>query len=171
MLITTFIGPVFSGKSTALVRLQKKYSEPLFTFTTKEKIVGKVLTNTTHGGSNYPVIYISNFSQITKRKVLLIDELQFADPRELIIFLLKERKEQQIYFAGLNLSWKQTTFPAIEIAISLSTNIQLLHATCNCGNTAIYSAQTKINSTEGIIREGRSFFTPICGKCLLGKEK
>jgi len=169
------IGPMFSGKSTKLIQVIKKYK----TLNKKLIIIKPSLDNRYTNDSEIcthdmekqqcTIIDCSELSSILTHKdyilsdIIIIEEGQFfLNLFTTIQQLLNDNKT--IYISALNGDSNQELFGEIYRLIPICDNIEFLQALCldcNDGTPAIYSKRLSLN-TEQILVAGASEYKAVC---------
>ena len=171
------VGPMFSGKSTELVRRLKRmqaakkpylslvYSKDNRYFSEDEAVIG------THDQLSAPARKIPSLSDVPQADIdavdtIVIDEGQFfASTLHYVPTWLYQGKN--VIVAALNSTWQQQPFPGISQLYAIATRITHLTAICTmCGRDAPYSKKLCEN---GLIVEigGAEKYTAVCGSCFM----
>lgn len=172
-MITLITGPMFSGKTTEMIR-----------YLTRAKIAGKnvillrpiadVRDFLTHDGREIEIKevfverIIGSFSDINEYDVIGVDEVQFfqyPDVAKHIDILANRGKD--LYIAGLNGTSEKTPFDAVQQLIPLSENIIKLNAICiECGSDhGAFTYYTEGKKTESVKVGGKESYTALCREC------
>lgn len=176
--INLILGPMFSGKSTELLRnirrfnfkkmstvvvafeLDNRYSE-------QERVV-------THDKFEYPAIKCRTIYSIMDRlkdyEVIGIDEGQFyPDLVEACEELAKLGKV--VFISALSGNFKREAFDVIARIIPKCESIQHILAICyNCKNDANYTLRLSLEEDE-IVIGGDNMYKPACRKCFMNYQK
>lgn len=173
MSLELIIGPMFSGKTSELIRQYTKYKiagkNPLAIKSSIDIRYDK-LNITTHAGVKIPALSTDRLAHVEispETTVICIDELQFyPDAYEMIIEYLK--RNYRIICSCLNGNFKQEPFPSISMLIPYATNIIQLTSICNsCScDTAVLSIRLSKDDTE-IKIGGSDEYVPMCTKCYI----
>ena len=170
--IELILGPMFSGKSTRLIGLIRKY-----TYKAKKTIMIKFFADkryseksevVTHDLLKYDSIDCKNlrehFDQIKAYDVIGIDEGQFfPDLVEVCEELALMKKT--IIVAALNGDFRMEPFPVIAKLISKADKIKLLKAYCfHCHKDAKYSLRI-VQSNETVLIGAGEAYKPACREC------
>jgi thymidine kinase len=192
--LTTITGPMFSGKTTELLRIYKReeiaqrksllFKPKLDTRYSENNVVN-------HDGQKIPAIiaekpediyqsvidYLESEDQKTKPlKSVFIDEIQFFDSS--IIHVIKQilDKEINIYTSGLNQTSEGDPFPFkdnknnIGFLMAISDFVTHLDAVCNiCGEVATKTYRQG-NQRETVIIGGFDLYQARCTKCFRKKQ-
>lgn len=153
MIIEIITGPMFSGKSTELIRAVKReaYAKKrtgIFKPSTDKRYKGNSIV--THDGLSFPTYTIpptekgvEKIYQIVKQNnldIVGIDEIQFF-PTSLIDLCEKLVNEKiKVIVTGLNLDFRGEPFEVVSKLLAKADNIRYLTAVCSiCGNVATRS--------------------------------
>ena len=170
--IELIIGPMFSGKSTRLIGLIRKY-----TYKAKKTIMIKFFADkryseksevVTHDLLKYDSIDCKNlrehFDKIKAYDVIGIDEGQFfPDLVEVCEELALMKKT--IIVAALNGDFRMEPFPVVAKLISKADKIKLLKAYCfNCHKDAKFTLRI-VQSNETVLIGAGEAYKPACREC------
>ena len=170
--IELILGPMFSGKSTRLIEVIRKY-----TYKAKKTIMIKFFGDkryseksevVTHDLIKYDSIDCKNltdsFEVIKNYDVIGIDEGQFfpdlVEVSEKLAMLNKI-----VIISALNGDFRMEPFPVISRIISKADKIKLLKAYCfNCHKDAKFSLRI-VQSNETVLIGAGEAYKPACRKC------
>ena len=170
--IELILGPMFSGKSTRLIELMRKY-----VYKAKKTIMVKYYADqryseksevVTHDLIKYDSINCkllrNSFDTLKQYDVIGIDEGQFfSDLVEVCEELALMGKI--ILIAALNGDFRMEPFPVIQRIISKSDKIKLLKAYCfNCHKDAKFSLRI-VQSNETVLIGAGEAYKPACREC------
>ena len=170
--IELIIGPMFSGKSTRLIGLIRKY-----TYKAKKTIMIKYFADqrysdksevVTHDYLKYDSIDCKNlrehFEKLKNYDVIGIDEGQFfPDLVEVCEELALMKKT--VIVAALNGDFRMEPFPVVGKLISKADKIKLLKAYCfNCHKDANFSLRI-VQSNETVLIGAGEAYKPACREC------
>lgn len=170
--IELILGPMFSGKSTRLIELMRKY-----VYKAKKTIMIKYFADqrysdksevVTHDLIKYDSINCKilreSFDKIKQYDVIGIDEGQFfADLVEVCEELALMGKI--VLIAALNGDFRMEPFPVIQRIIPKSDKIKLLKAYCfNCHKDARFSLRI-VQSNETVLIGAGEAYKPACREC------
>lgn len=170
--IELILGPMFSGKSTRLIGLIRKYS-----YKAKKTIMIKFFADkryteksevVTHDLLKYDSIDCKNlgdhFEKIKNYDVIGIDEGQFFPDLVEICEKLALMKKTVI-IAALNGDFRMEPFPVVAKIISKADKIKLLKAYCfNCHKDAHYTLRI-VQSNETVLIGAGEAYKPACREC------
>ena len=167
------IGPMFSGKTSRLIQIKKKYNILNHTV-----LVIKPLIDNRYSDNSVIVTHdqvmlecvskykLSDITEIDKYQVIIIEEGQFfSDIFETVIEWSKTKK---VYVAGLNGDANQNLFGNLYKLIPHADNIIFLTAlckVCNDGTPAIFTK--KMISNDKVVEVGGAeMYQAVCRKHL-----
>ena len=170
--IVLILGPMFSGKSTRLIEVIRKY-----TYKAKKTIMVKFYADqrysdksevVTHDLIKYDSIDCKNLRDsmetLKKYDVIGIDEGQFFPDLVEICEELASLKKTVI-IAALNGDFRMEPFPVISKIISKADKIKLLKAYCfNCHKDARFSLRI-VQSNETVLIGAGEAYKPACREC------
>lgn len=176
-MITTYTGPMFSGKSTGLLN---KYE----TIWNKENILAfkPKIDNRDYGiiksrnmSVEIPAICINDLSEIKnyvndKTRTIFIDEAQFllGDVKEIIDLSIDN--DIDFYISGCNMTSEQKPFGIMPYILAISNEIYIYEAVCfDCNKQAPFSYYKYKKETDNVI--GNDEYIPLCRKCLIKRRK
>jgi thymidine kinase len=183
-----FVGPMFSGKTTKLIDLYKKYSY----CSIKVCVINHSLDTrysenqlSTHDGILVPCIFMNDilsaytYSSIEEpmneigeqhlllknAEVILINEGQFfGDLYNAVLEMLKDNKK--IYISGLDGDFQKNKFGSLLDLIPHCDKITKLHSLCGIcknGTPGIFSKRIVKEQTQTLV--GVDNYIPVCRKC------
>ena len=170
--IELILGPMFSGKSTRLIELMRKY-----VYKAKKTIMVKYYADqrysqksevVTHDLIKYDSINCkilrNSFDTFKEYDVIGIDEGQFfADLVEVCEELALMGK--RVLIAALNGDFRMEPFPVIQRIIAKADKIKLLKAYCfNCHKDAKFSLRI-VQSNETVLIGAGESYKPACREC------
>jgi thymidine kinase len=173
-----YIGPMFAGKSTRLIKEASNYveSERILIKHSLDDRYDKDKNNnlyiSTHDGTQLPCVaysnlkafYIDKYDDIKndKIKAIFIDEGQFFDDLYDIVISLLTKHNKEIYISGLDGDYKRTPFGDILKLIPEADMINKLRAKCyKCGKPAPFTTRL-INIGDKIVVGGADKYQPSC---------
>ena len=176
-----FIGPMFSGKTSKILEIYKKYKFCNINVLVINYAEDKRYHETnlsTHDKIMIPCVSGLTLSEIlTEERVdnhncILINEGQFfTDLYEQVKYLLNERKKT-IYICGLDGDFRREKFGPLLDLIPLCDNVTKLTSICICckdGTRGIFTHRLSNESEQKVI--GASNYIPLCRKCYQEKNK
>lgn len=177
------IGPMYSGKTSYLVELYKKYK-----YIGKKVICLNYTKDTrystselsTHDRICIPCIFVEklgdiwlnmnhpNWSELCECDVILINEGQFFADLKMVVLDIVEGSNKEVYISGLDGDYRRAPFGQILDLIPYCDEVvkkSALCAKCRNGTAAPFSHRIS-DSTEQIII-GTDIYMPLCRKCYL----
>jgi thymidine kinase len=178
-----YIGSMFSGKSSKLIYLYKKWTlcnhTPMvinFSLDTRYTTTADYITS--HDQSKIPCIHNTSLRNIfqplinnktiqnPEYKIILINEGQFFPDLYYWVSLLVNTYNKHIYIAALNGDFQKKPFEQISLLIPEANVIEKLHAICSgCkdGTPALHSYRVSNESDRILI--GSNNYLPLCRSC------
>ena len=174
-MIKTFTGPMFSGKTSALLTVY-------FNMWNKKNIMCfKPKMNTRDDGiksknirENVPAIEIEDLSEIPKllkknTRTIFIDEANFLTGDVSILTDLNINKNVDIYIAGLNMTSEQKPFGIMPDLLAISDYIEISKSYCTICNREASYTYFEGNKNDDII-VGDNGYISLCEECLRKKK-
>lgn len=171
--LKVILGPMFSGKTTELVRIYNKYTGCNIPCTVINHSNDKRYDSSkmsTHSKIMIDSVNCKNLISaikpiLTNIQVFIINEGQFfEDLYEAMILLLKN--EKTIYVCGLDGDFKRNKFGKILDIIPLADDIIKLKGICSIcrKNESIFTHRTVKNDNQVLIGE-KDMYMSLCRKC------
>jgi thymidine kinase len=168
--LDVFLGPMFSGKSTELIRIIRLYR----IINKKILIIKPIIDNrynsdsiTNHNNESEKSISVNNLSEIQNIQdydLIIIDEGQFFNDLKENIKKWIDNYNIKIIVAGLDGDYNRNPFYNILEILPLADNFvkyKSLCNICNDGTEAIYTFR-KSNSNEQILIGSNEYYIPVC---------
>lgn len=176
MQIILITGPMFSGKTSSLIKYLKENSEKSC-IALKHSIDDRHDENniTSHDGDFYKCIQVpnlmSNYNQLKKYDIIAIDEGQFFD--DLSDFCMNfhknygdDKKEKTIIISLLNSDFRAQPWPSLTSTIPYATKVKFLKAICStCHSSNAIFTSRKGKSKSKIKIGGPEMYYPSCSQC------
>ncbi|CCU55926.1 thymidine kinase [Choristoneura rosaceana entomopoxvirus 'L'] len=177
MSIEIITGPMYSGKTTELIRRITRYK-----LCKKNCVIISHSIDNRYDDDNILInhdgfkishddfiktnILINKIKIFDKYEIIGIDECQFFDSNDLIIFCdTLANNGKKIIVAGLNSDFNKNPFKSIIKLIPISEKITKLQSICNfCYNDATFTMK-KINKDIIIEIGGSDLYIPVCRIC------
>jgi thymidine kinase len=165
--LNLIIGPMFSGKTTELLRIAKRLKSidlKVLLLNYHEDIRYSTTEMKTHDNTGLPCKFIVNFDNLEydDYDIICINEAQFFN--KLVPFCKNAlSKGKTIYACGLDGDYKQEKFGEILDLIPLSDTITKLHAFCSIckdGTPAYFTRRLCSNKHQKLI--GTKEYIPVC---------
>ena len=168
MSLSIITGPMFSGKTSALINIIEKEKK-----SNKVAVINYIDDNydekkmATHDGKSIECIRTKKLSDVIVElsrhyNIFAINEAQFfEDIYEGVIYLLDNKKI--VHICGLDGDYKKEPFGDMLRLIPHCDKIIKLKAICDCGSNAIFTK--RLNDDEEQIIIGDKIYKPVCRKC------
>tara|TARA_B100000035_G_scaffold313678_1_gene327953 strand:- start:8810 stop:9343 length:534 start_codon:yes stop_codon:yes gene_type:complete len=163
------VGPMFSGKTTALIDkfndcTEKNIKTTVINFIDDQRYSEKMLSN--HDQIMIPCIQSRTLSEIEENSihdVILINEAQFFE--DLYDFVLTHLdKNKKIYLYGLDGDFKRNKFGSLLDLVPYCDSIIKKTAICHfCKSRAIFSHRLSQEKDQVVI--GSTNYIPLCRRC------
>ena len=180
-----FIGPMWSGKTSELVKLHKQYTYcgvPVLAINYKNDTRYAVDKISTHDLINIPCvsgIELSDVSDIVNEElteefnnsqIILINEGQFFKDIVLWVKCAVEVYHKRVYICGLDGDFKREMFGDWLLLIPFCDRVTKLHSLCGfCKeNYAIFTHRSSHDIEQELI--GTDEYQPLCRRCYNNKN-
>lgn len=180
-------GPMFSGKTTELLRKLDIYSGPkcktLYINSKKDTRTNEDFSShnkNTKMPKNTKSLKLKKLADIFNHKeykecnVIGIDESQFFSDLVSIVLELVEKHNKRVIVAGLDSDFNRDTFGQISRLIQHADEIRKLYSYCtpcknkNIYSRAIYSRCITENDEKSLVKVGGAeSYIPVCRSCYL----
>ena len=174
-MIKVFTGPMFSGKSDALLNeYDKRYHKSRILLFKPKMDTSDYGVVKTRKGKEINAILVDDIKDIPsyitdKINTIFIDEANFLNGDINILLELSVMEDLDIYIAGLNMTSEQAPFGIMPQLLSIADEIEILHASCNeCNRDAIYTYYD--GKKKGDILVGNDNYIALCARCLRRKK-
>lgn len=174
-MIKVFTGPMFSGKSDALLNeYDKRYHKSRILLFKPKMDTRDYVVVKTRKGKEINAILVDDIKDIPsyitdKINTIFIDEANFLKGDIKILLELSVMEDLDIYIAGLNMTSEQAPFGIMPQLLSIADEIEILHASCNeCNRDAIYTYYD--GKKKGDILVGNDNYIALCARCLRRKK-
>ena len=170
MSITLIKGPMFSGKTTELMRLIKREiiaGERVIVYKyVKDDRYGRHFMISSHDNAHYPAVPVDSFAGIDPEPgtVIAIDEGQFI--KHLVEFVEKAAAVGcKVLISALNADYQRKLFENIAELIPKCENHMDLKAICfDCKKDASFTKRIS-NETQQEVIGGSDKYKAVCRKC------
>lgn len=172
-MITTFIGPMFSGKSDKLIEVYNKIynKDNIICFKPVDDSRDLGVISSRNKQSQLKCYLINKFEDILfilrglntpfLGKIILIDEAQFIKGNVQYLNYLSIKLDYDIYISGLSLTSNLKPFGCMPEILSISDNIVKLWAHCYyCGRRADYT-RCLVDKVKDVL-VGNEEYIPVC---------
>ncbi len=167
--IEVITGPMFSGKTTELLRRLERYVLAGCSYIAIKPAVDTRDQSTTiktiRGEVNLNPIKVASLHPIKPTtKVILLDEGQFFGP-EIVSFCQVQRDQGRIVIvSGLDMDYRRQPFGSMDKLMAIADSVTKLTAICSCGKEAIFTQ--KLNPDSQYIDIGDTEkYIPVCTDC------
>lgn len=178
-MIKSFVGPMYSGKSDALISIYNKIwnKDLVCAFKPKKDERDGNQIKSKNYEITIPAIYIDDLSEIRQYIIdrnihtIFIDEAQMltGDVQELVD--MSVLLEIDFYIAGLNMTGEQKPFGIMGDILAVSDSIENITGFCqDCNKPSIYSFYIKDDKLEDILI-GDDFYVSLCSNCLRKRKE
>lgn len=175
--LTLIIGPMYSGKSSALIDLYKKYKiSKINTFVVNYSEDIRYGNNilSSHDQTNIPCVMSLNLKSVITKEVInnnevfLINEGQFFDDLSEIVLNLVDVHKKIVFVNGLDSDFKRNIFKQITLLIPVADEIIKKKAICKiCENGTLGIFTHRLSNDTDIKVIGTDLYIPVCRKCYL----
>ena len=181
--LNIILGPMYSGKSTELLRIYNKYKIKYNIQVINHKSDNRYGNNTvnTHNNNNLNCLSFNNLSdyynQFTNRsedntEIILIDEAQFFEDLYDFCKDIVDTTNKIVYIFGLSGDYKREKFGQVLDLIPLADNIIHLKAICNnCNEDREAPFTLRITKkNDQFLVGGIGEYSAVCRECWLKKK-
>jgi len=171
--IELILGPMFSGKSSELIKLIRRYNIKrrktiVVKFNLDNRYDNSQSNVVTHDQFTYPALKCGNLFEIKetllKYEVIGIDEGQFFPDLAIMCEELANRGKH-IVISALNANYKRESFPSITEIFPKAEKIIYLQSICYyCNDDAPFTLRT-ISNEEEVLIGGLESYKPVCRNC------
>ncbi len=182
-MITTFTGPMHSGKTAAMMaaynKIWNKSHILCFKPNKDTRDIGEIRSKDYSEGIKS--IGIDCFEEILDYvgeknekdiRTIFIDEVQLLDGNPRVLLYLSIAMDMNIFTAGLNMTSEQEPFLVMPYVLAISDEVINIKASCyDCGKDASYTFFEGEKSEAIVV--GDAGYIPLCDRCLakrLGKR-
>lgn len=176
-ILTLIIGPMYSGKTSSILDLYRKYGfskiNTLVINYEEDKRYDESMMST-HDKIMIPCVNVLKIRDIMTKEnleqydVFLINEGQFFGDLKECVMELVEKHNKTIYVCGLDGDFKRNGFEQIMLLIPLADEIIKKYAICKgCedGTRALFSHRISTEQEVKVI--GADNYIPLCRQCYL----
>lgn len=172
------IGPMYSGKTTTLLQIYKKYkltNKKICVINYVEDIRYDINKMSTHDKEMINCYNLLNLNElenkiIEENEIFLINEGQFFNDLKDEVIKLVEENNKIVYVCGLDSDFNREPFNEIIKLIPLCDEIEKKYSICiDCknGNEAIFNYRLTNEKNKKII--GSDKYIPLCRFCYLNR--
>ncbi len=165
------LGPMFSGKTTKLIKYYQKYDAMGKNVAVINHIYDKHLSNNTlssHDNVEIPCSYSNTLNEELwmDADIVLINEGQFFDDVVPAVTNMVEGYGKHVYVCGLDGDYRRCKFGKLLDLIPLCDRVEKLFGECSMCNdktSAIFSHRVSDEQTQIVV--GSSNYMPLCRCC------
>ena len=168
------LGSMFSGKTTRLIELYHQFTSQrvsVIAINYADDTRYHTTMLSTHDNVMIPCVQCHNLNEIIdtddikNSSVILINEGQFFQDIFEIVVNWVEHQKKHVIICGLDGDFKRIKFGKLCDLIPFCDSIVKLHASCKCGEKAIFSHRIT-NEVEQVVI-GSSNYIPLCRTCYI----
>ena len=170
--LKVILGPMFSGKTTEIMRIYNKYNSCdikccVINHISDDRYDKEKMSN--HNGVMLPAFNYKTLSEslhlVSNYDIFLINEGQFFDDLYDIVNLLVNMHKKRVYVCGLDGDYKRRKFGSILDIVPLSDEVVKLKAICKrCKkNPAIFTHRLTNEREQTVI--GSDNYISLCRNC------
>ena len=175
-MITTFTGPMHSGKTAAMLNAYNKIwnKKHILCFKPNKdtRDIGEIRSKDYAEGIKS--IGIDRFEEIldytginneNNIKTIFIDEVQLMEGNVNVLSYLSINLDMNIYLAGLDMTSEQEPFLVMPYILAISDETVKIKASCyDCGREATYTYYEGEKNDDVLV--GDAGYVPLCARCL-----
>lgn len=170
-----FLGPMFSGKTTQLIQLYKKYhyiQRPIAVINYAGDTRYHETMLSTHDKHMIPCISACTLDELAEHRtvreaeIILVNEGQFFPDLVESCMRWVECESKTVYVAGLDGDFRRQRFGTLLDLIPVCDTVTKLHSLCSAcrnGNPALFSH--RIIGGDAQILIGSDIYQPLCRSC------
>tara|TARA_X000000950_G_C13485683_1_gene485640 strand:- start:15 stop:554 length:540 start_codon:yes stop_codon:yes gene_type:complete len=170
--LKVILGPMFSGKTTALMDIYEKVNKQrviVINHAFDNRYDINYLCN--HNGRKIQCEKVNDLFEFCKKNkneydIFLINEGQFFENLYKTVLMLVENENKHVVVCGLDGDYQRKPMGEIINLIPISDEIVKLKSNCRCGNKAIFTSRM-INEKKQMLVGGSDMYEPLCRKCWL----
>jgi thymidine kinase len=172
------LGPMFSGKTTRLIRLYHDFSTngktPMVINYAEDRRYHDTMLST-HDKNTIPCLFAHQIKDLLTQiedenpDIILINEGQFFDDIYETVLTLVDQMKKQVFVCGLDGDFRRKPFGRFLELIPVCDNIVKLVGQCsNCGNkNACFTHRLSDNRLDQVFIGGSKEYSALCRPCFL----
>lgn len=171
MSVIVITGPMFSGKTTELIRRAREYKERhglrVLVINHAKDVRTAQNTVRTHDGVTYPAVHAHDLMLVNTRQydVIAVDEGQFFNNLRTFVDIETRRWGKRVLVAGLNSDYLRRPFGEMPLLMSLADHVVVKHSTCSaCSSPALFTQRLSDNG-DTIDVGGAEKYAARCRNC------
>jgi len=171
--LEVILGPMFSGKTTELMRIYNKYNSCdirccIINHISDKRYDEEKMSN--HNGVMLPSFNYKTLSEclplVSNYDIFLINEGQFFDDLYDIVNLLVNMHKKRVYVCGLDGDYKRRKFGSILDIVPLCDDVIKLKAICRrCKKKPAIFTHRVTNEQEQTVIGGSENYVSLCRNC------
>ncbi|GMT22039.1 hypothetical protein PFISCL1PPCAC_13336, partial [Pristionchus fissidentatus] len=172
--ISVILGPMFSGKTTELLRLHERHVRAhkkclLVKFAGDTRYDKDCVATHDRKFGSGATLKATRLAEVSDRlldkdiEVVSIDEGQFFEDLEHFVTLLAH-EGKIVYIAVLNGDFTKKPFPQVSLVMPHADEVTLLKAVCECGLDALFSFRVTTDKKVVVIG-GEDSYKAVCRDC------
>lgn len=175
MSVIVITGPMFSGKTTELIRRAREYKERhglrVLVINHAKDVRTTQNTVRTHDGVTYPAVHAHDLMLVNTRQydIVAVDEGQFFNNLRTFVDIETRRWGKRVLVAGLNSDYLRRPFGEMPLLMSLADHVVVKHSTCSaCSSPALFTQRLSENG-DTIDVGGAEKYAARCRNCWRGR--
>lgn len=173
-MIRTYVGPMYSGKSDALISTYLRIwnKSLVMAFKPRKDTRDGDMIKSKNYDTSIPAILIDDISEIKKHvipnniRTVFIDEAQLLEGDVSELVDLSVLYDIDFYIAGLNMTSEQKPFGIINDILSVSDEVSVINGFCqDCNKPSRYSYYYLDDKTSDVL-VGDTGYVSLCPSCL-----
>ena len=170
------LGPMFSGKTTELIRIYNKYTACGIKclminhgYDTRYSNEGHVTSHSQEQIKSLNLIKLERLDGVFGYyDVFLINEGQFFPDLYEVVKMLVDNQKKHVFVCGLDGDFKREKFGQMLDLIPLCDNVVKLKAVCqNCKKSDAIYTYRKTNDTQQTIVAEKDMYSALCRNCYI----
>lgn len=177
MELKIFCGPMFSGKTLALINIldlpntgKKICLKPMIDNRYSENCI------VSHDGKEYPCTTLNKLmsmkTELLDYSLIAIDEAQFfPDVAKFCHFLMSKNANVKVFISMLNSDFRCNAWSSTCHLLPYVSSMEILHSKCHeCDQKALHTYKTS-SSKKQVHIGGSDVYVPLCSTCFFSKKK
>lgn len=166
--IEVITGPMFSGKTTELLRRLERYILAGKSYAAIKPAIDtrkqEACIKTIRGVLELTLRPIHNLYCDSACEIIVIDEAQFFGEEIIEFCQIQKDKGAVLLISGLDMDYQRKPFGCMGQLMSIADSVTKLTAICSCGEEAIYTKKIAGNSKQIEIGD-KDKYIPCCADC------
>lgn len=176
MSLKIYIGPMFSGKTTKIMKIYNKYIQKnmniiVINHSLDTNHYNNIMIN--HNNHQIQCIYKNFLADVTENEIkdidiILVNEGQFFSDLYTHVKKWVDVMEKKVYVCGLDGDFNREKFGEILNLIPIADKVVKFNANCNsCNNKAPFTIRLTKETTQILV--GSDKYKPVCRKCYISE--